>query len=138
MTKIYVMIKSTYTNVKKEKHMKFESRIFNNIEYTLVDIYDWKIGEKIYHFASDEDYLFCFKKNENYIVIEEKEKLIKAWKENDRKHEEKLRNKYDVDKIFEESKDKNILTGENSLIDIKESKVFLTRVIERLIEFLKK
>ncbi len=57
--------------------MQLENRIFNNIEYTLVDIYDWKPEKNIYHFASDECDLFCEKIEDDYKVIEN-ENLIKA------------------------------------------------------------
>ena len=34
--------------------MKLKSKIFNGIEYTLVDFYKWKEKEIITHFAGDE------------------------------------------------------------------------------------
>lgn len=52
--------------------MGLENRVFNNIEYTLVDIYDWKLAKNIYHFMSDESELFCEKIEDDYKVIEDK------------------------------------------------------------------
>ena len=52
--------------------MELENRIFNNIEYTLVDIYDWKQAKNIYHFMGDESELFCEKIEDDYKVIEDK------------------------------------------------------------------
>lgn len=57
--------------------MELENRIFNNIEYTLVDIYDWESKKSIYHFASDESDLFCEKIEDDYKVIEDR-KLVEA------------------------------------------------------------
>ena len=54
--------------------MELENRIFNNIEYTLVDCYNLK-SKNIYHFAGDESDLFCEKFENDYKIIED-EKLI--------------------------------------------------------------
>lgn len=54
--------------------MELENKIFNNIEYTLVDKYNWKT-KVIYHFAGDESDLFCEKIKNDYKVIKD-EKLI--------------------------------------------------------------
>ncbi len=56
--------------------MKLENRIFNGIEYTLVDIYDWKEDATIYHFAGDESDLFCQKDEKGYYHPIRNEKMI--------------------------------------------------------------
>ena len=50
--------------------MELENRIFNNIEYTLVDCYNLK-SKNIYHFAGDESDLFCEKFENDYKIIED-------------------------------------------------------------------
>ena len=52
--------------------MKLENRIFDGIEYTLVDCYDWEEKECIYHFIGDESELFCTKDKNVYIPIKNK------------------------------------------------------------------
>lgn len=55
--------------------MKLENRIFEGVEYTLVDKYDIEEMTTIYHFAGDDSDLFCKKNNNEYIPITD-EKII--------------------------------------------------------------
>lgn len=62
--------------------MKIQNEIFNGIEYTLVDVYELD-NNKIYHFLSDDDELFCVKDvQEKYIIIENEEKIERIKEEN--------------------------------------------------------
>lgn len=62
--------------------MKIQNVIFNDIEYTLVDIYELD-NNKIYHFLSDDDEFFCTKTAKGeYEVIKDKEKIERIKEEN--------------------------------------------------------
>ncbi len=51
--------------------MRFENRIFDGIEYTLVEIYHTEKYGDIYHFASDTSDIFCKKIDNSYIQIKD-------------------------------------------------------------------
>ena len=54
--------------------MEIENKLFNRIEYTLVDTYE--MGTEIfYHFINEEDELFCYKKEDKYIPIKDEKKI---------------------------------------------------------------
>lgn len=52
--------------------MKFENKIFNNIQYTLVEIYKTEKYGDIYHFANDTSDIFCEKIDNYYAPIEDR------------------------------------------------------------------
>ncbi len=51
--------------------MKFENRIFDGIEYTLVEVYHTEKYRDIYHFASDTSDIFCQKIDNSYTPIKD-------------------------------------------------------------------
>lgn len=51
--------------------MEFQNKIFDGIEYTLVEIYHMEKYGDIYHFASDNFDIFCKKTAEHYIPIKD-------------------------------------------------------------------
>ena len=51
--------------------MKLKNKLFNGIEYTLVDFYNWNEKEIIIHFAGDESDVFCRYIANQYILIED-------------------------------------------------------------------
>lgn len=76
--------------------------------------------KKISNQISEDTIAFIAYLNLNYWCTEnEKNELIKIYKENDLKEEEKKKEKYNIDNIFENNLNKNVSEKESTLEDSK-------------------
>ena len=77
----------------------------------------------------------------NYYASEnEKEEILKIWKENDNIYQKELEGKYDIDKIFEKNTQEKIKNTEESNIqeEVKMPAVIKETFLEKLINRIKK
>ena len=77
----------------------------------------------------------------NYYASEnEKEEILKIWKENDNIYQKELEGKYDIDKIFEKNTQEKIKNTEESNIqeEVKMRAVIKETFLEKLINRIKK
>lgn len=77
----------------------------------------------------------------NYYASEnEKEEILKIWKENDNIYQKELEGKYDIDKIFEKNTQEKIKKTEESNIqeEVKMPAVIKETFLEKLINRIKK
>lgn len=113
----------------KELIKKIPDKVFENLKELAVD--------------SEEDfYINTEKKLENQNISEEskdlisliyydyiadkneKKEIMKSWNQNERKYQENLREKYNVDNIFKNRRQETSTAEKNSIIEYKKENIF--------------